>query len=163
MASNLPRARRSDLIVQQMEQEIVVYDSVGDKANVLNVTAAAVWQACDGQRTVSEIAALVSRELGSPVNEAVVYYTLDQLAKKNLLETRAAVPAQYQRLTRRDFLRAGLVGAAVVVPVIVTMTVPKAASAQGSCGGNGSQCLSATQCCSGCCNLGTCSPQASCD
>ncbi len=158
MHSSLPQARRSQTIVQAMDNELVVYDTMNAQANVLNHTAAVIWKLCDGKTNISEIAAGASRELNAPVDATLVWYTLDQLSKKNLMETRATLPANLKGMTRRDFLRAGAVGAAVMLPVIVSMTAPKVSHAA-SCVAGGQPCDSLTNCCSGgvgACSDGTC-------
>ncbi len=154
MKSFFPTARRNAILEQNMDDELVLYDTLNDKANLLNRTAALIWQQCDGKSTPREIAARVSLQLGAPVDESVVWYTLNQLSDKNLLQTSVAMPHPFQHLTRRDFLRAGLVGAAVVLPVVVTMTAPKVSQAA-SCVASAEPCDSSTNCCSG--GVGACS------
>jgi len=154
MSLSYPQAR-TGLVTQRMDSEWVVYDQSTAQANLLNSTAAVIFSLCDGKTGVSEIAARASRELSTPIDEAVVWYTLAQLSKKNLLHERALLPANFKNMTRRDFLRAGLVGAAVVVPVIVTVTAPPVAYAA-SCVASGQQCQFSNVCCSGLCNGGSC-------
>lgn len=160
MSSIFPLARREQVTVQEVDNEIILYDGKTAQANVLNHTAAVIWKLCDGKTSVSEIAQRASKELNAPVSESLVWYTLDQLSKKNLLETRATMPVTLKGMTRRDFIRAGAIGAAVVLPVVVAMSAPKATQAA-SCGANGTICLSGPECCSGCC-VGTCQPASFC-
>jgi hypothetical protein len=125
-----PRARRENIIVEELQNEILVFDSVTSQASCLNPTAALVWKLADGNTSVSEIAAKMSRELGSTVDTRVVYYALEQLDKRDLLTDRGAIPVQYRQMSRRDFLvKAGIVGAAVAIPVIISVTTPTPAMA----------------------------------
>lgn len=140
MNSQLPIARRDQVTVQELDGEIILYDGKTARANVLNHTAAVIWKLCDGQTSVGEIAQRASKQLNAPVDEALVWYTLDQLSKKNLLETRAAMPLNFKGMTRRDFIRAGAIGAAVVLPVVVAMSAPKVTHAA-SCAGLSQSCL----------------------
>ena len=48
----LPRARHDRLVVEQIGDEILIYDTVNNCAHTLNRTAALVWKLCDGKRTV---------------------------------------------------------------------------------------------------------------
>lgn len=157
MSTVFPLARRTHMTVQELDGEVIIYDGTTAQANVLNHTAAVIWKLCDGKTSTREIAQRASQELNAPVNEALVWYTLDQLSKKNLLETRVTTPLNVKSMTRRDFLRAGVVGAAVVLPVVVTMTAPKATQAA-SCVGLGGNC-SVDPCCTGfVCVSGICVP-----
>lgn len=155
MNSFFPLARNHQLVVQALDRELIAYDTTQERANLLNQTAAVIWNLCDGKTDVKTLAQKAGAQLGGPVDEALVWYTLDQLSKKNLLVERPPLPASVARLTRRDFLRAGMVGAAVVVPVVVTVTAPSVSQAA-SCTQSGQSCGSGTECCSTICNTGTC-------
>jgi len=117
-----------------VDDELLLYDTSTDKANLLNRTAAAVWESSDGKTNIPTLAQHVSSKLGTRMDESVVWYSLDQLSKKGLLVERATLPPQYRRLSRRDFLKAGLVGSAVLLPVVVSLTVPQVTdAASGNC------------------------------
>lgn len=122
-----PRARSTDLILQPIDQEMLVYDGTTERAYVLNPTAGAVWRACDGKRSASDIASYLSQQ--TPTTELTVWYALGQI--QELLEDPVELPKTLWGISRREFLkRAGLVGAAVTIPVIVSMVAPAAAHAQ---------------------------------
>lgn len=130
MSTLFPAARREKLVVEPLKNEVLIYDLERDQASCLNETAALVWKYADGTSSVSEIADKMSRELGMLVDVRVVWYALDQLGKKNLLQERVSIPLQYSRMTRRDFLtKAGIVGAAVAIPVVIAMAAPTTAMA----------------------------------
>ena len=52
---------RGDLMIRHVDDEIVAYDPMTDRTSLLNLTAGAILDACDGTRTVAEIAAEVAR------------------------------------------------------------------------------------------------------
>lgn len=134
--NNVPRARRTGLVIQTLPQEMLVLDTELEQANCLNETAALVWEYADGTRSVSDIAENVSGELGVPVDSKMVWYALEQLGKKGLLMEPMPTPTStpYTGMSRRAFLtRAGLVSAAVAIPVIISIAVPSPAHAQSSC------------------------------
>ena len=54
-----PRAKAEGLIVQELPDEVLVYDTARDEAHCLNETVAAVWKHCDGKTTVAEIQRLI--------------------------------------------------------------------------------------------------------
>jgi len=144
--SELPRARKENLIVKEVDGEVLVYDLNNDKAHCLNQTAARIWQYCDGSRSVAEIAELMSTPGEMPVADPVVLLALDQLQKFELLERSVNSPPHLLGMSRRQMIR--LVGtAAIAVPVITTIVSPSSAHAQsllapGACCGSPGQCAS---------------------
>ena len=60
-----PVSRKSDLVTQELEKEILVYDLIVDKAYSLNETSSLIWNLCNGQNSVSEITAVLSKRLNS--------------------------------------------------------------------------------------------------
>ncbi len=136
MNLSLPLARQDQLTIQHLDDEVIVYDGTNAQASVLNRTAAVIWSLCDGKTSAREIAQRASAQLHAPVDETLVWYTVAQLSKKGLMAERTTVPMNFKGMSRREFLRAGAIGAAVVLPVVVTMTAPKAAdAATGKCPG----------------------------
>jgi len=53
---------RSDLVVQQVNDELVVLDQANEKIHRLNETAAFLWHQCDGTCTEKEIAERVMQK-----------------------------------------------------------------------------------------------------
>lgn len=122
-----PSARHAELRVQTVNDETLVYDDRTDKAYVLSPSAAAVWRACNGQRSVAEIAQYLSAQ--TPTDVQVVWYALEQL--NPLLDAPVQAPQGISGLSRRQFLaRTGLIAGAVTLPVVVSIIAPKAAHAQ---------------------------------
>lgn len=156
-----PAARRAQLVVEELEGEVLVYDLDRDQASCLNPTAALVWKLADGATSVPEIARQMAAQLDTPVEPRMVWYALDQLGKKNLLEAPLVPPLEYTRMTRRDFLiKAGMVGAAVTIPVIVSLAAPSAAMAA-TCT-SGCTCPGGQSDCDDKCNGLTCSVNGCC-
>src|SRR3954471_10513299 len=81
----MPAAREEGLIIQEMAEEVLVYDRERYKAHCLNKTAALVWRHCDGKTTVAQIAGLLEHELKAPVDEEIVWLAMGQLQKARLL------------------------------------------------------------------------------
>jgi hypothetical protein len=157
-----PRARKQGLVVQELPDEVLIYDRDRDKAHCLNQTAALVWKYCDGKTTVPKMAQRLERDLNtSDVDEKVVWYALDQLSKDHLLEESMVPPAVLAGMTRREMVRALGVAAVIAVPLVTSIVAPTPAQAA-TCLPSGSACSSGGQCCSGQCAAtpATCPPNA---
>jgi len=123
-----PRARKDQLIVKEVRDDLLVYDLKTYKAHCLNDTAARVWRSCDGRRTVADIAQRLQRDLKSPVKDQIVWLALDQLEKFNLLTSRTPKPKGMPQVSRRTLIRTGAT-AAILLPLIVTISAPTALAA----------------------------------
>ena len=76
-ADRLPRARTSDLVIRELDDETLVYDTERDKAHCLNRTAALVWEQCDGKTTAREAVRSLRSEFSVPVDEDIVWLAAD--------------------------------------------------------------------------------------
>ena len=92
-------------MVEELQDETLVYDLKRHKARCLNHTAALVWRHCDGQTTVAEVAALLEEQWAIPADEAVVWMALDRLSRAHLLSDRVTLPAERAQYSRREMLR----------------------------------------------------------
>lgn len=164
MRSNInPKSRQNDLVVQELPEEVLVYDLKKHKAFCLNQTAAFVWRHADGETTVEQIAYLLQKKLRTPVDESVVWFALEQLAKDGLLENKVDAPLMFAGMNRRDLIKTLGKSAAVALPLVMMITAPTAASAQSgcrqkgqTCGGSNGTCCSDFFCSGGLCISGGC-------
>ena len=122
----LVEARRDELVVQELPDEILIYDLKSQRAHCLNQTAAFVWNHCDGATPPSEIAVLMEKEWRKPVSEDAVWIALKQLNQANLLQSSPVFPAGVSR--RAAMRRLGL-AAAVALPLVTSVMAPTAAMA----------------------------------
>lgn len=150
-----PKARKEGLVVQQLADEVLVYDQERFKAHCLNHTAALVWKHCDGNKTTSEIAQALRHEAGSPVDEELVWLALSQLGKSRLLTEQAMMPEGRVGISRREVIRRVGIAAAVALPVVTSIVAPRAAQAI-NCRTSGQPCTTGPQCCSTVCNALIC-------
>lgn len=117
------------LHVENLGDELSVYDWQRMQMHSLNPTAAQVFELCDGETSPEQMAA----RLDTPHAEAVVWQSLAELEKAKLLEVEAEKPAWHENgLSRRQFLK---LGAAVTAAAIVSIVVPSPAAAQSHGGG----------------------------
>ncbi len=138
----MPRARQDELVVEDLQDEILIYDLERHKASCLNHTAALVWRCCNGRTSVADTAALLKKELELPADEAVVWMALDRLDRAHLLSEPVALPADRARYSRREMLRTlrRAAGISLLLPVIDSIVAPLAAAQtsclpQNACGG----------------------------
>lgn len=138
MAAYRPKTRSSQLFVQELPDELLVYDVERNQVHCLNGSAARVWTLCDGERTVTEIAQQLGTDLEPDAAEAMVWVALDQFTEKGLLEEALEGPLAALRpadMTRRQMvLRMGMVVG--LLPMVDSIMSPPAALAA-SPGGTG--------------------------
>jgi hypothetical protein len=156
-----PLARRNDLVMQDVLDELLIYDLLNDKAYCLNRTAALVWRSCDGTNPVPDIARRFKEREGGPVGEDLIWAALSQLDENGLLER--PIPPHFQGRSRREVLKTLGRASAVALPLVATLIVPaRTTGIPVSCNGcvNPGQCISWTQCPSqtNCNPLGVCAP-----
>ena len=117
------RARSEGIVVEEVDDELVVYVQSTQTAHALSTDAASVWRCCDGQSSAKDIARRVGLE------EAGVAQALGELSAAELLE-------EPEGISRRAFYRRmAELGAAVSAPLIYSVAIPAASAAQSStCG-----------------------------
>jgi len=132
--SQCPVARKSGLVVQEVPDEVLVYDLDSNKAHCLNQSAAMIWKSCDGNNSISEIAKLVEGQAGSKVTEDFVWLAIDQLNENNLLEKE--ISSAFEGTSRREVIKKIGLASVIAIPVIASLVAPKSALAASSCGCN---------------------------
>jgi len=137
--SQLPLARNTGLVVQEVPDELLVYDLHNDKAHCLNHTAALVWRSCDGKTAISDIASKLSSEVGENISDDFVWLALDGLSKNDLLEKK--ITANFAGESRRSVIKKLGLASIVAVPIIASLAAPQNALAVASCA-----CIQASDC-----------------
>ncbi|MFY9555700.1 MAG: PqqD family protein [Blastocatellia bacterium] len=123
------QARNDELVVQDLPDEVLVYDLKSHKAHCLNKTAAFIWRHCDGQTTADEIAKMMQQEWETPVTEDAVWFALNKLSKAELLQERIVLPEAKAGMSRRSAVRRLGFGALLAVPVVMSIVTPTPAAA----------------------------------
>lgn len=141
-----PVARKNDLVVQEIPDEVLVYDLSSNKAHCLNQSAALVWKSCDGNNSISDIAQLVGSQSGGSINDDFVWLAIDQLSENNLLEQEITSALNGQ--SRRDVIKKIGLSTMIAIPVIASLVAPQSAMAAQSCActtvGSTTQCAAGT-------------------
>jgi hypothetical protein len=156
--SQKPAARKEGLVIQEMPDEVLVFDLETNKAHCLNETAAFVWKACDGKNSVADITKLFGNQSGTPVQENLVWLAIDQLNENNLLE--AELKADFNGQSRREVIKKIGLAAVIALPIISSLVAPTAALAVTCSGVNGTGCVLASGTSSTCCGGVCCNPAA---
>jgi hypothetical protein len=156
-----PTARKDELIVQTIDGETMVYDLEADRAVCLNETSSIVWQNCDGRTSPKDIAAIVQKELGTEVNEDLVWFAVNALNNEKLLNPEMNYDDKFKGLSRRDVIKKVGLGTMVALPLVASLAAPSAVFAQSCippapsmCGASlpaNSNCSCSCECASGCC------------
>lgn len=136
--SQNPIARKEKLVVQEMPDEVLVYDLESNKAHCLNQTAAFVWKNCDGSNSISDIAVDLERISGNKISDDLIWLAIDQLSERNLLEKE--VKSEFAGESRRTVLKKIGLASVIALPIIASLTAPTAALAV-ACSGVVASCL----------------------
>lgn len=141
--SNKPLRRSSNILEQDADGELLIYDLERNKALYLNKTVTKVYQLCDGRNTVASISDKLSVKLKELVSEEFVLVALDELDSHGLLE--GGMPVRqtfFGGVSRREMIRRAGLTTMAALPVIAALTAPKAAHAQSGA----SACVGAPSC-----------------
>jgi hypothetical protein len=126
----LPRARQDGLLEEAVGEELLLYDQESHIAHCLSPIAAYVWRHCDGERDLTDLAALAG------ASEDLVADALRELREKDLLDAEptpieGTVPGESRR---EAIVRVGRYGvAAAAVPLVVSATAATPAMAATMC------------------------------
>lgn len=118
-----PIARDKALVVEELGDELLVYDLDVKNAHCLTPLAASVWRLCDGKKTPEAMATQLDVEITE------VQFALDELDRCDLLQT---LKAKKGGLSRRDFgLKVTKVAAAsATLPLILSIAAPAMAAGE---------------------------------
>ena len=129
----IPVARTEKLLIQEVDNELIVYDEEQDTAHCLNPMAVRVWHYCDGQNTVEDIAKLLEKELDIPADSdadmrGLVWLTLEELERFHLIKEYLKQPTGVSNISRRKVIKtASLVGGFAIgslFPVVKSIVAP---------------------------------------
>ena len=129
-----PLSRRENLVQQEINSEVLIYDLKENKAFCLNETSALVWQLCDSEKSTAEISRIMSKKLKYPVTEDFVWLALDQLKRENLLANGESIESNFAGHSRREVIKKIGLASMIVLPLVSSIVAPTSANAQsGAC------------------------------
>lgn len=139
-----PTARKDEIVIQEADHELLVYDLRTNKALCLNQLSAAVWNKCDGLTSIKRIKEELAKETHSAITDELVWLALDQLEKEKLLENFDKTEAPFAGLSRREMITKVGLGTAITLPMIASIVAPAAVHAQSAglgCSGASPNCM----------------------
>lgn len=116
--NKLPLARTQDILMQDLGNEILLYDLTINKAFCLNQTTSIVFKYCDGNTSFADL-----RLKEKDLSDEVIYLTLDLLRKENLLKFKDYQP-NFNGLSRREVIRKIGLASMIALPVISSLIAP---------------------------------------
>ncbi|MEZ5345292.1 MAG: hypothetical protein R2681_07035 [Pyrinomonadaceae bacterium] len=163
---NLPKARSTNIVVQELEHETLVYDLLTHKASCLNKTMSIIWNCCDGKTDVERLTEILSEKAKIAVSKDFIFIALSELSDSKLL-TEEFGRFDTKNVSRRNILLDYALPA-MAIPVVLSISVPTAAQA-GSCFvstcTSDADCTNAAfpKCTNGCCDVADNSCQSDAD
>lgn len=155
MKSKLPPAINSEMVTQPSGKELLLYNLKTNKAYCLNETATRIYLACDGKTSFEELKAQTD------FSDDLIFLALDDLKRETLIATDSVY---IEGVSRREMIKKVGLTTMATLPLITSLTAPKAVHAQSV--GTGS-CLQnpppASGCLDGIYSLGTASSDSECE
>jgi hypothetical protein len=160
MSDYYPKARSSELVIQTVGDETLVYDLNSNEAHCLNETAALVWSKCNGRLSIDDISKSFDEQNDRSTAAHLAQLAISQLSERGLLSEPA--PEILFGINRRQMLRRIGAASVIAVPLIASIVAPPRALGSISCFCiSSAQCLTDPSCVGTFCNeLGTCAPNA---
>lgn len=147
----LPKARTADLLEQEADQELLIYDLRINKAYSLNETLKNVFSGCSKRQSFDEL------KRRYKYTDDLIHFALDELEANDLIEDYRS--SYFIGLSRREIIKKVGLATMAALPVIVGLTAPPAAHAASTCGQSCNATNFSTVCpgrCSSCAGTGTC-------
>lgn len=123
--NKLPTAKSVNIIVQNLNDEVLIYDLTINKAFCLNDTSAKVYNACDGVQTFEDL------KRRYKFTDDLILFAIDELKANNLIEDYQS--SHFAGLSRREVMRRVGLASIVALPLITGLVVPTSASAASVC------------------------------
>lgn len=130
---NLPKARTADILEQETDRELMIYDLRIDKAYNLNETLAIIYKSCNGKTSFDEV------KYAFKFTDDLIYFALDELHRENLLTNYES--RKFKNLSRREVIKKVGLASMTALPIITGLFAPSAAAAQSASAQNDANCL----------------------
>ena len=121
--NNLPIVKSKNLVIQNVDKEILIYDISTNKAFCLNETLATVYQACDGKTSFDEF------KSKTKFTDDVIYLSLDELKKQDFIDYNSEYISPFAGLSRREVIRKVGLASMIALPLVSSIIAPTALQA----------------------------------
>ncbi len=81
----LPRARKKNLLIESVGNELLIYDCLKNEGISLNQTSALIWSKCDGLKSPWQIQKELCSVLNMVITEEMIWLAFSQFRDKGLL------------------------------------------------------------------------------
>jgi hypothetical protein len=122
LQTGLPKARTNGLLFRQVDHELLVHDIDAGSTFCLDDASARILKHCDGSLTVDALLSRVQKEFDGGFQEDALWVTLEELRRRNLLDEGSLSPTKFEGMSRRAMLKRIGASAAIMAPVIMSVT-----------------------------------------
>jgi hypothetical protein len=121
MKTKLPKAKTTEIVEYELDEELMLYDLATNKAYTLNKTLKIVYKSCNGKETFDDL------KRHHKFTDDLIYFSLDKLKTSGLLEE--YVHDHFGNLSRREIIKKVGLSSMIALPVISSLIAPTSASA----------------------------------
>ncbi len=125
----LPEVRYADIVMQEISDEILLYNLKSHKVYSLNKTLALIYTHCDGKTTYDDLKLKYHN-----LSDDIIFIALDALKREGLIENGSDLSI-LNGFSRREVIKKAGLASMIALPIISSITAPRAAHAQsfGAC------------------------------
>lgn len=127
MTNKFPSAKTDSIVVQELPDELFIYNLQTNKAVCLNASTAFVWKHCDGKTDLRQLTPAFNQHFSTEIDENFIGLVLDDLLKADLIENHS-IKFSDSISRRKALLNYALPMA--MLPIVSTLIAPTAAQAQ---------------------------------
>jgi hypothetical protein len=140
----LPNANNLHLVTQDLGSELLIYNTVSNKAYSLNETAKTVFIHCDGKHSFDYL------KQKYRYTDDLLHLTLDELQRKDLIDYKNN---HFGNLSRREIVKRVGLTSLIALPVVTGLLAPLSAQAASQASNIAAcqPCQNNAQCASGSC------------
>lgn len=112
----LPIARQSDVLVQDCDKELLIYNLKTNRVFSLNETSKNVYQSCNGEISFEELKQKYN------YSDDLIFLALDELKKNDLIDD--SYQPNFNGKSRREAIRRIGLSSIIALPLISSMLAP---------------------------------------